>query len=191
MVAIKRFNETTAQRSERIIRDYRECLGYLNKLFSLVVEEYCGPCFRGETTEEENACCHVGCVDYDVFMDSPAYEDISILLEVMVENVKLNDGKIDEKVCEYFEANKECCLIDMKSPRCASFYCNTNEINERYGIEYKMEDIENFLKSILLDCERIDVNAFKDYLEDMVNTVKKVKGIPIKDSSGEGALVAA
>jgi hypothetical protein len=170
-----------------IIKNYTECVGLLNQFFSLIFDEFCGPCIEGNGDFwilKDRGCCITTYGRRKT--GGPAAEKIEEI-RTGLKNKALADGReLKEDICEYFETGKGCILGDIKPEPCVYTYCNVRKINEKYGINYSEDRIKRCLGTILGD-DTVNsgvmkegmmpgfVQDFKDYVRSMIDSVERVK----------------
>jgi hypothetical protein len=168
------------QRIARIIKDYTECIGYLNDFFSLVYDDGCRECIETSTV-----CCCVGGFEY---VGGPASDKIDEMRDELYAKAVERGARFDG-YCGHLDLDSGCVISELKSPTCAVAFCHGEKVEEKYGIEYDMDDLRKELEYVLADCEKGDkcsipvanqdrIQEFKDYLKDMIGKVENVQGKP-------------
>ena len=124
---LNRFDETYYQRIERIFSNYTECVSKLNEIFGMFFDDVCGRCVSGEFGSDKTGigCCKNSTPYHRVF--GPAKDKIHIEREKLKTEL-MEDGRnmAEEGCCEFFEIDNGCILGDLKSARCASYFCITH-----------------------------------------------------------------
>lgn len=185
------------ERNDRIIEDYRACVGLLNEVFGLLYDEVCKPCIAGENDTPEaiargydtkgKGCCEG--TYHDDGLGGPAANTIRTKWDVVYEEAGEQGKDLGNIACGYLETGKGCVLGDLKAPRCASQFCWEPELGEKYGVDFDEMGIQESLEFILADViqeERLGptrpmtreyVADFKGYLQSMVDAIKSVQSI--------------
>lgn len=186
----KEFLTKRQERYDRIIANYRECTGLLNQVFEILYDEVCGPCVEGKGEGYKGVGCCIG-THSDDGLGGPAESDIYRMRQDMAIKAREEGREIGEVACGYFETGRGCILGDLKAPGCLTFYCISEEVEKKYGIDLDSRKMGDVLEAILCDTEldkkgkavlgskSVDpkvLQDFKDYLQGMIDAIKRVKG---------------
>ena len=172
----------TEEKIDTIVQTYRETLGLMNQVFDLLYDDVCGPCIEygiSEGTQDNSwigrGCCNAGSHAFEG-MEGPVAFEIA-RLRCLITADAIREGKIlgGDNICMFHEKDEGCIVPDLKSPKCARYFCILPETEEKYGIDYNISMIDRNLK-LILNGEDQEVEEFHNYLNSMISSIKAVQG---------------